>query len=60
MRPGDELRIRTTVEQARLSRSKPDRGIVKTRVEALNQDGELVLSLLANNLVLTRPAATGG
>ena len=60
VRPGDDLRIRTTVEQARVSRSKPDRGIVKTRVEALNQDGEVVLSLLANNLVLTRPAAAGG
>ena len=59
VRPGDQLRIRTTVEDARVSRSKPDRGIVKTRVEALNQSDELVLSLLATNLVRTRPGATG-
>lgn len=39
MRPGDELRLRTTVEEARLSRSKPDRGLVRTRVELVDQGG---------------------
>jgi acyl dehydratase len=56
VRPGDELSLRTTVEEARVSRSKPDRGLVRTRVELADADGAVVLSLLAMNLVRTRPA----
>ncbi len=55
VRPGDELTLRTTVEEARLSRSKSDRGVVRTRVELANQSGEVVLSLRAMNLIRTRP-----
>ena len=55
VRPGDELRLRVTVEEARLSRSKPDRGLVRTRVELLDDGGEAVLRLLAMNLIRTRP-----
>lgn len=58
VRPGDELVLRTTVEDARLSRTKPDRGLVKTRVELVNQADEVVLRLLAMNLVRVHPAAT--
>jgi acyl dehydratase len=57
VRPGDELTLRTTVEGARLSRSKPDRGLVRTQVELVGSDGEAVLRLTAMNLVLARPAA---
>jgi acyl dehydratase len=56
VRPGDELALRTTVEEARLSRSKPDRGLLRTRVELLESGGEAVLRLVAMNLVRTRPA----
>jgi acyl dehydratase len=56
VRPGDELALRTTVEEARLSRSKPDRGLVRTRVELVDHSGDVVLQLLAMNLVRTRPA----
>lgn len=52
---GDELVLRTTVQEARVSRSKPDRGIVRTQVELINQDEAVVLSLLAMNLIRTRP-----
>ena len=55
VRPGDRLTLRTTVEEARLSRSKPDRGLVRTRVELRDDDGGGVLSLTAMNLILTRP-----
>lgn len=55
VRPGDELSLRTTVEEARLSRSKPDRGLVRTRVELIDSSGDAVLRLLAMNLVRTRP-----
>ena len=55
VRPGDRLTLRTTVRGARLSRSKPDRGLVTTYVELLNQHGDVVLTLLAVNLVRARP-----
>src|SRR5271166_5201188 len=37
VRPGDELRIRVRVLAAERSRSKPDRGMVHTGIEVLNQ-----------------------
>jgi acyl dehydratase len=45
VRVGDRLRLRATVEQARLSKSKPDRGMVHFFTEVLNQDGEVVMTL---------------
>jgi acyl dehydratase len=60
VRPGDELTLRATVEEAQPSRSKPDRGIVKTRVELTNQAGDVVLRLLATNFIRRRPGAATG
>lgn len=60
VRPGDELRLRVTVTEARRSRTKPDRGLVHTLLEGLNQDGELVCSMKAMNLFGVRPASGGG
>jgi acyl dehydratase len=57
VRPGDTLRIRATVTEARRSLSKPDRGIVKTLIEALNAEGEPAFRATAINLVLVRPAS---
>ena len=45
VRPGDVFRIRVTILDARPSRSKPDRGIVRARVEAINQKDEVVLAV---------------
>jgi acyl dehydratase len=56
VRSGDMLRVRVTVEAASLSRSKADRGLVRTFIEALNQRDEVVLSMKAMNLMLRRPA----
>jgi acyl dehydratase len=58
LRPGDRLRLRMTVLDARPSRSKPTRGIVRTRAELLNQQDQLVLSLVATNILLRRPEHT--
>jgi acyl dehydratase len=55
VRPGDSLKLRTTVVKARVSNSKPDRGLVTTKAELFNQDGQAVMSLLAVNLLFTRP-----
>ncbi|WP_219419889.1 MaoC family dehydratase [Pseudonocardia nigra] len=60
VRPGDELTLRTTVEDARISRSKPDRGILQTRIELVNQAGDVVLRLVATNLVRARPDTPAG
>jgi acyl dehydratase len=54
VRPGDVLRVRVTVLEARRSRSKPDRGLVRTRIETLNQDDAIVMSMIAMNLFLCR------
>ncbi len=57
VRPGDELSIRVTVLEARPSRSRPDRGIVRSHVEVLNQRREVVMTLTATNFFLRRPPA---
>ena len=54
VRPGDVLRVRATVLEARRSRSKPDRGLVRTKIEALNQNGQVVMSMAAMNLFQCR------
>jgi acyl dehydratase len=54
VRPGDELSLRVTVAEARRSRSKPDRGLVRSDVEVLNQRGEVVMTLSALNFFLCR------
>jgi len=56
LRPGDSLRIRVTILEARVSRSKPDRGIVRALVEALNQRDELVLSMNVVSILGRRKA----
>jgi len=43
LRPGDTLSGRSTVTAARPSQSRPDRGIVSFRHEALNQTGDVVM-----------------
>jgi acyl dehydratase len=58
VRPGDELSLRVTVAEARRSRSKPDRGIVRSDVEVLNQRGEVVMTVSALNFFLCRDHAS--
>ena len=52
--PGDTLSIRVTVLETRRSESKPDRGIVRSFVEVLNQQSEPVMSLTMVNFVKCR------
>jgi acyl dehydratase len=54
LRPGDSLRLRAEVLQARRSRSKPDRGIVTTRAQLLNQDDGCPISFTAMNFIRLR------
>jgi acyl dehydratase len=55
LRPGDRVRLRATVLETRPSRSKPDRGMVVTQVELLNQDGGAPIAFRAMNLLAIRP-----
>jgi acyl dehydratase len=59
VRPGDTLRVRVTVLEARRSQSKPDRGILKTLIEAENQDGQPVMRATSINFIRVRPGADG-
>lgn len=54
VRPGDVLSVRVTVLEAAVSRTKPDRGLVRTHVEAINQRGEVAMSFRAMNFMLRR------
>jgi acyl dehydratase len=56
VRPGDVLSLRVTVTEARRSRSKPDQGVVRSLVEVLNQNGEVVMTLKPISLIRCRPA----
>ena len=53
---GDTLRSLSIVEAARLSKSKPDRGIVTYNTQLLNQNDELVFSIKASKLMATDPS----
>lgn len=56
VRPGDTLSLRVTVTDTKRSRSKPDRGILFSFIELINQLREVVMSMKAVNLLLYREA----
>jgi len=56
VRPGDRLRVRTTILEKRRSESKPDRGVIRVRQEAVNQDGETVMSYTGMGMYKCRGA----
>jgi acyl dehydratase len=55
VRPGDTLRVRASVVETRRSLTKTDRGIMKTAIEAVNQDGRTVMRATAINFLRVRP-----
>ena len=57
VRPDDTLSVRLTILEATRSRSKPDRGVVRSLIEVRNQDGEAVMSAKPGNLVRCRGPA---
>ena len=54
VRPGDTLSIRVTVLETKRSRSKPDRGVVHSFVEVMNQNREVVMTLKPMSIVRCR------
>lgn len=56
VRAGDTLTVTSTVQDARPSASKPDRGVVNTMWEAKNQHGETVATVKGMGMFRRRPA----
>ena len=54
VRPGDTLSLRYTVVETVPSRSKPDRGIVRSLCEMRNQDGDVVLTMKGLGMFMRR------
>ena len=50
-RPGDVLRVESTILNIAQSRSRPDRGIVTLQTDTFNQNGEQVQKLVSKILV---------
>ena len=59
VRPGDEITARRIVVESRASASRPAMGLVKTRWEIHNQNGELVLTMEGYGMFQRRSAASG-
>jgi len=57
VRPGDTLRLRTTVIEAKPSAKQANRGTVLFRWETLNQNDEVVLLMLGRQMFLRRTPA---
>ncbi|MGA7984474.1 MAG: MaoC family dehydratase [Burkholderiales bacterium] len=54
VRPGDALRLRSTVIEQTPSQKQPNRGTVRFRWEALNQNGEIVCAIVGRQLFRRR------
>ena len=57
VRPGDELSVRLTILEVTPSKSKPDRGSVRVKVEVMNQAGDVVAGWKGIGIISRRRAA---
>lgn len=57
--PGDILRLDSEVVEARVLASRPDRGLVRMRNRAVNQDGKDVITFIGTLFIECRPTGTG-
>lgn len=58
--PGDELSIRVTIRGRKLTGSKPGKGLVRSYVEIMNQNREVVATLKVKNVLPCRPHTQHG
>ena len=56
VRPGDTLRGRARLLEARPSSTNPERGTIRSKLECLNQDGQVVMTMTARGFIRRRPA----
>jgi acyl dehydratase len=54
-RPGQRLSMRAETLSTRVSKSRPDCGIIETKSQIFNHDGELVFSFIGAALIQKRP-----
>ena len=52
--PGETLRIESEMLEKARSRSKPEMGSYRTKLKSLNQDGVVVVSFVAIDLIRVR------
>jgi acyl dehydratase len=55
VRPGDTLQARYTVLETNASKSRPNVGIIRSNGEMVNQNGEVVMTIIAANFFARRP-----
>ena len=56
VRPGDTLSARGIIEEKIPSRSKPDRGLVRTTYQVFNQEGLEVMKIRGLGIFAKRPS----
>jgi acyl dehydratase len=54
VRPFDKLSVRATVQMAMQSRTKPDRGVLRSLIEVMNQRHETVMTMILISIMLCR------
>jgi len=52
--PGDTLRCESEVIDKRRSKSRPEMGLFKSRIQVFNQDDAVVLEMVSNGLIRVR------
>ncbi|MES1932369.1 acyl dehydratase [Salinisphaera shabanensis T35B1] len=52
--PDDQLTARVTVASKRLSKSRPEMGLVQFEIETRNQDGVVVMSFVSTSMMARR------
>ena len=57
-RIGDQLHCRKIIESTRISKSKPDRGIITFRLQGINQRNEVLVEIRTLFMLPTKAAAT--
>ena len=55
VRPGDTLHTEVEILEARPSKSKPDRGILRYLTRGINQRGETVITIDSSSFLKRRP-----
>jgi acyl dehydratase len=60
LRPGDDLTIDVDVEEARISRSRPETGIVTFKCSARNAAGQALAEMVSPIIVARRAAGQAG
>ena len=56
VRPGDTLRVHVEILEVKPSRSKPDRGVIRSGYRVTNQHGEAVMTMIGLGMFLKRNA----